>query len=88
MGLFSSTKSSKPTEVQQQPTSKQRGSSNDNANSVVQQASTSQALPGAATQYRPRFLLLWPSALFKAHWAIFIPEIEEKPFKRGQIVSC
>ncbi|KAM3421447.1 hypothetical protein BST61_g1840 [Cercospora zeina] len=87
MGLFN-TKSAKPTgsDVQQQPASKQKGSSNNNANLVVQQPSSSQAPPGAAAQYRPIFLLVWPSPLFKAHWAIFIPEAGDNTFKKGKYV--
>lgn len=42
----------------------------------------------SATGYRPIFLLVWPSALFKAHWAIFIPEASDKTFKTGKYIHA
>jgi len=34
--------------------------------------------------YQPVFLLVWPNALFKAHWAIFIPDSTDKTCKQGK----
>lgn len=37
-------------------------------------------------EYRQIFLLVWPSGLFKAHWAIFIPDLADKTFKKGKYI--
>nr|POF17741.1 hypothetical protein CFP56_13153 [Quercus suber] len=37
-------------------------------------------------QYRPIFLLVWPNATFKAHWAIFVPASTDKTFKTGTYI--
>lgn len=36
--------------------------------------------------HRPIFLLVWPNALFKAHWAIFVPEAGDKIYKKGKYI--
>jgi hypothetical protein len=39
-----------------------------------------------STQYRPIYLLCYPSAKFKAHWAIFVPELQDRSVKKGKLI--
>ncbi|KAK6956368.1 hypothetical protein Daesc_001645 [Daldinia eschscholtzii] len=53
-------------------------------NTVARQ--TQSTVPAATTsgeQYRPVFLLCYPSATFKSHWALFVPKIQDKNCKAG-----
>jgi hypothetical protein len=43
-------------------------------------------MASSAEQYRPVFLLCYPSGTFKSHWAIFVPEIDDKSVKRGKLI--
>lgn len=40
----------------------------------------------AAEQYRPVYLLVFQSATFKAHWAIFVPEAGSRSVKKGKMI--
>ncbi|SMR52316.1 unnamed protein product [Zymoseptoria tritici ST99CH_1E4] len=42
--------------------------------------------PNNEVAYRPVFLLVWSSAKFKAHWALFIADAADKTFKSGKYI--
>ena len=82
MGLFSSSKSHRQENADATESSadnKQKDNSENNnkgKEKVVEQ--------------KPRaiYLLVWPSALFKAHWAIFIPDADDKTVKIGRYIHA
>lgn len=76
MGLFSKSttqQSSKPDNVQP-------------AASSSQGKAVASSKKDESPQWRPIFLLVWPSALFKAHWAIFVPDLNDKTIKKGKYI--
>ncbi|KAI1472385.1 uncharacterized protein F4812DRAFT_11387 [Daldinia caldariorum] len=54
-------------------------------NAVVHQTqSTVSTGSTSGEQYRPVFLLCYPSATFKSHWALFVPLAEDKNCRAGR----
>jgi len=94
MGLFSSSKSEQKKSSTSPPattsTGQKRGGSGSPERRQSPPQTTASSGPSNATQlqpqYRPIFLLVWPSALFKAHWAIFIPDATDKTYKQGKYI--
>jgi hypothetical protein len=37
-------------------------------------------------EWRPVFLLCYPSAKFKSHWAIFVPELQDLRVHKGKLI--
>lgn len=80
MGLFSkSKKTEKPTRPDKP--AELAGNPLPVASPIVPTTTTS-----PQTDFRPVFLLIWPSATFKAHWAIFIPDADDRTYKRGRYI--
>lgn len=40
----------------------------------------------AVPDWRPVYLLYFPSVKFKAHWAMFVPEIQDRRCRKGKLI--
>lgn len=59
------------------------------AGNALSTASSSKQNAGnseAQIEHRPIFLLVWPSAVFKAHWAVFVREINDLSLQTGKYI--
>lgn len=79
MGLFRSKNAEKDTSPDSKGTSGSKEPAPAAPSSDTQNASKT-------GHYRPIFLLAWESALFKAHWAVFVPNASDKTCKTGKYI--
>ncbi|KAI1648775.1 hypothetical protein F4815DRAFT_90977 [Daldinia loculata] len=64
---------------------KANASEGSSGKAVIQQTqSTVPAVVAPGEQYRPVFLLCYPSATFKSHWALFAPQVHDKKCRAGR----
>ena len=41
---------------------------------------------GTRSEYRAVYLLVWPNPIFKAHWAFFIPNADDRTVRKGNYI--
>lgn len=83
MGIFSSSKPDKVSKASK-PERPSKPASLGGTTTSSTSASSQSASPQSQAVIRPVFLLVWPNALFKVHWAVFIPDASDPTCKRGK----